>query len=87
MNKLTNISLRILATLIAATVASYFGFIVSGIAVQHCYVTHATKELHSDGQAGLGIFVGALYGGCAAGIVVLAFGTLCIVRTIRRSRT
>ncbi|HKR31717.1 MAG TPA: hypothetical protein VJT08_14645, partial [Terriglobales bacterium] len=63
MNKVVNVSLRIVGTLLAATVASYFGFIVSGMAVQHWYVTHATKELHSDGQAGLGIFVGALYGG------------------------
>jgi len=54
MNKVVNVSLRIVGTLLAATVASYLGFIVSGMAVQHWYVTHATKELHSDGQAGLG---------------------------------
>ena len=77
------IILRVVATLIGAVIAFYAARLASTSALNRWYVPQLIKESPHDGQVGLGLFMTALYGGCASAVIVLAFGVLWIARTIR----
>lgn len=77
---------RLVATLLAAAIAFYIGFVATEAAFDYWYVPGAVKEAPHDGQIGLSVFVGSAYCACACAIIVLAFGTLWTLRAARRSR-
>jgi len=81
--RFANVLLRITVTLLMTAAASYLGFVVTKLLYERWEVYHEVSGF--DGQVGLGIFVTALYGACVCGVVVLCFGILWTVRTVRRS--
>ena len=81
--RFANVLLRITVTVLMTAAASYLGFVVTKLLYGRWEVSHEVSRY--DGQIGLGIFVTALYGACVCGVVVLCFGILWTVRTVRRS--
>jgi hypothetical protein len=78
------IFLRILATLGAAVVAACIGFVAAAATYDFLYVPRLVKKYPHDGQIGLAVFGAGSFGAFACAVIVLIFGTVSIVKTVRK---
>ena len=76
-------TLRIAGTLILSVAAGCCAYAVTHITVHHFLLESAIRESSHDAQAGVGVWIGSLYFGFAAGLTVAALLFVYLLRKLR----
>ena len=82
-NSAVSHTVQIAARLVLSIAAGCCAYVVTYISVHHFLLEAALRENSHDGQAGIGVWIGSLYFGFAAGLMVAALLFVYLLRRLR----